>query len=79
MDKKQLEEQIIGFFSITYNKDVAELSLETKIKEDLSPASMLMVGLVSHIENELDIMIPLPETKNFHTIGDVVEMVSKQL
>ena len=79
MDKKQLEAQIIGFFSITYGKDASDLSRDTLIREELSPASMLMVSLVSHIENELDVMIPLPETNKLKTIGDVIDMVEGQL
>jgi len=79
MDKNQLEQQILGFFAVTYGKNISELTLDTNIKEELSPQSMLMVALVSHIENELDVMIALPETSKFKVIRDVVDMVEKML
>lgn len=79
MDRKELEAKIISFFATTYDQEASALSMDTKIKEELSSSSMLMVSLVSTIENEIDVMIPLPDAGKFKTIGDVVDMVEGQL
>ncbi|MCM8712117.1 acyl carrier protein [Clostridium sp. SYSU_GA19001] len=75
MDRKSLEEKIIECVSISYSKDKSELSVDTRIKEDLGGASILMVGLVSLIENELDVLIQLPDAAAAKTIGEIVDKV----
>jgi acyl carrier protein len=79
MDKKQLEEKVIGFFAITFQKEAKALSRETLIKEELGGTSMKMVALVSLVENELDVMIPLPEAGKFKTIGEVIDRLAADL
>lgn len=77
MERKELEKQIIELVSTSYNKEVAELSLETSFKNDLSGASIQMVGLVSEIENELDVMVQLQIASACNTIGDLVDKVEE--
>ena len=77
MEKNELERNILEFVSASYNKPIEELSMETDIKNDLGGASLLMVGLVSLIENELDILVPLPTAAACKTIGDLVNEVAK--
>ena len=52
MDRKELEAKIIELVAMSYNKDESELSVDTKFKEELGGASLLMVGLVSEDVNE---------------------------
>jgi acyl carrier protein len=40
---------------------------------------MLMVALVSLIENELDVMIPLHGAAKIETVGDLIDHVAKEL
>lgn len=75
MNRKILEEKILECVSTSYNVPVEELSVETKMKEELGGASILMVGLVSLIENELDVLISLPEAASAKTIGELVDKV----
>lgn len=70
MDRNELEQQIFEMIALIYNKDVEELSTETSFKQDLGGASVLMVGLVSEIENELDVMVQLQDAAGCDTIGD---------
>ena len=42
-------------------------------------ASVLMVGLVSEIENELDVMIQLQDAAACETIGDLVDKVEEEM
>ena len=79
MNNKSLEGQIIEFFSKAYDKDISTLSRDTNIREELSDKSMLMVGLVAMIENELDVMISLPEASQIKTIGEMIEKVEALL
>lgn len=79
MERKELENQIIGMIATIYNKDAATLSTATNMKEELTGSSVLMVGLVSEIENELDVMIQLAEAAACTTIGDLVDKVEAEL
>ena len=79
MDRKELESQIFEMISQLYKKDVEELSLDTTFADDLGGASVLMVGLVSEIENELDVMIQLQDAAACETIGDLVDKVEEEL
>ena len=77
METKGIEEQVIHFFSIMFKKDESMLNRDIRIKEDLGGTSLMMVGLVSLIENEMDVLIPLPEASKFKTIGDVINWLGK--
>ena len=77
MDRKELETRIIELVSTSYNKDVADLSVNTLIKEELGGASIQMVGLVSEIENELDVMVQLQVASACNTIGELVDKVEE--
>lgn len=79
MDRKELENQIIDMIATIYNKDASTLSVETNMKEELTGSSVLMVGLVSEIENELDVMIQLSEAAACTTISDLVDKVEAEL
>ena len=79
MDRKELEAQIIEMIATIYNKDAENLSVETNMREELTGSSVLMVGLVSEIENELDVMIQLADAAACATIGDLVDKVEAEL
>ena len=79
MDRKELEAQIIEMIATIYNKDAEDLSVETNMREELTGSSVLMVALVSEIENELDVMIQLSDAAACTTIGDLVDKVEAEL
>jgi acyl carrier protein len=79
MDRKELEAKIIEMVATSYNKNVSELSVNTNIKQDLGGASIQMVGLVSEIENELDVMVQLQIASACNTIGELVDKVEEQM
>ena len=60
MERKELEAQVIELVAAAYNRKAEELSVETSFAEELKGASIQMVGLVSEIENELDVLVQLP-------------------
>ena len=65
--------------STSYSVDASGLNVNTNLKTDLSGTSLMMVGLVSEIENELDVMIPLQIAAACHTIGELVDRVEAEL
>lgn len=77
MDRKELVAQVLECVATVYNKDVEELSENTNIKEELGGASILMVGLVSEIENELDVLVSLPEASACKTLGELIDKVEE--
>ena len=79
MERKELESKIIEMVAKCYSVDAANLSMETTFKDDLKGASVLMVGLVSEIENELDAMIALQDAAACATIGELVDKVEEEL
>lgn len=79
MDRKELEQKVIELVGISYNKDAATLTVDTSFKEDLKGASVQMVGLVSELENELDVMIALQDASACATIGELVDKVEEEM
>ena len=79
MDRKELETQVIGLVATSYGADESTLSVDTNIAEDLGGASIQMVGLVSEIENELDVLVQLQVAAACVTIGNLVDKVEEQM
>ena len=57
--------------------DQETMSMETKIAEDLGADSLDLVDLLMSIEDEFGVESPDEEVENLHTIGDVVNYISK--
>lgn len=79
MERKELEQQVLNMVAMSYKKDVNELTTATSFKEDLSGASIQMVGLVSEIENELDVALMLSEASACTTINDLIDLIEEEL
>ena len=79
MEKKELEEIMLGYFSDAYGVEVGTLSRDTRIYEDLGGKSMCMAALVSRIENELDVIISFTQAGKFKTIGEAIDKVEALL
>lgn len=79
MDRKELEAKVLEMVAMAYGREVSELTLDSSFKNDLKGASVQMVGLVSELENELDVMIALCDAATFETIGDLIDMVEEEL
>ena len=75
----ELETQIIKMVAQCYNADEATLSVDSEFGKDISGTSVMMVGLVSEIENELDAMIQLSDAAACKTIGNLVDKVEEEL
>ena len=59
--------------------DAEEMSLDTKIGDDLGADSLDVVELLMSIEDEFDVEIPDEEIEKLKTIGDVVEYIQNNM
>lgn len=72
-----LEEQIIECAASGYRVPAEQITLETDLRNDLSPKSLNMLAFVSGIENELDVSIPMSLVGDMHTVQDFVDKVKE--
>ena len=79
MDRKELEAKVIELVTMAYGMEEGEVTLESTFKSDLGGASIQMVGLVSEIENELDVMVSLQDAAACETVKDLVDKVEEEL
>lgn len=79
MERKELEAKVIELVAMAYGKDAADLSMNSTFKDDLKGASIQMVGLVSELENELDVMVSLQDASACATIGELVDKVEEEM
>ena len=79
MERKELEAKVIELVAMAYGKDAADLSVNSTFKDDLKGASIQMVGLVSELENELDVMVSLQDDSACATIGELVDKVEEEM
>lgn len=59
--------------------DAEEMSLDTKIADDLGADSLDVVELLMSIEDEFEVEIPDEEIEKLKTIGDVVEYIQNNM
>lgn len=79
MERQEILDKVLEMVSMSYKKDVAELSENTSFKSDLGGASVQMVALVSEIENELDVAIMLADASACETIGDLINLIEEEM
>lgn len=79
MERKELEAKVIELVAMAYGKDAADLSVNSTFRDDLKGASIQMVGLVSELENELDVMVSLQDASACATIGELVDKVEEEM
>lgn len=79
MDRKELEAKVIELVAMAYGKDAEDLTVDSSFKDDLGGASIQMVGLVSELENELDVMVALQDASACETIGELVDKVEEEM
>ena len=69
-------EKIKTMLSDQLDVDAEELSLETKIAEDLGADSLDVVDLLMSLEDEFEVEIPDEEIENIKTVGDLVNFIN---
>lgn len=69
--------KVIEILAEKLDKDVAEITAESKIKEDLGADSLDMVEIVMDIEDAFDITVDDGDAAAIITVQDVVDYVIK--
>lgn len=72
MNKTEITEKIIACAASAYEVPAENIRLETKIREELSNQSMLMISFISEIEDELGVTIEIRDAADMYTIEDFV-------
>ena len=58
--------------------DVAELTSETSLKDDLNADSLDLFQIIMSLEEEFGIEIPTEDTESINTIGDIEKYLTKR-
>ncbi len=71
-------EKVCKIIADQLNANVAEITEETKFKEDLGADSLDLFELIMTLEDEYSIEIPQEELEGLKTVGSVVEFLKEQ-
>jgi acyl carrier protein len=61
------------------DRDVSEITQDTRLEEDLEADSLDLVELAMALEEELKLEIPDEQLEGIRTVGDAVEFVAERL
>lgn len=71
-------EVVINFLKEHTAKDLADVSPETKLQENLGLNSLELMGIANDAEDEFNIVIEDEELANLHTIKDLMELLQNK-
>ncbi len=78
MTKDEISARIIDLVE-RHNPKGLTILLETDLTEELEIDSVAAMDLVMEIEEEFDLNIPVNEVADLRTVGDLVELVAREL
>lgn len=73
-----MKEKVISLIADKLGKKASQITLESKLVEDLGADSLDIVELIITFEDEFGISLPDEEVAKMKTIGDVVDYIQKQ-
>ena len=77
MDRAELEKKVMELATMAFKR---EITIDTKVKEDMGKTSMNMVALLSEIENELDTdPLEIPTAAACDTMKELIDLVEENL
>lgn len=78
METKMELEKLQGIIAEVLDVEEDEITLETRVSEDLGADSLDAVEIIMAIEDELGITVPQEEleSKNLATVGDILELIN---
>ncbi len=79
MTRDEVFTLIRGRLAELMERDTTEITLETRLEEDLEADSLDLVELAMALEEELHLEIPDDELEGIRTVGDAVEFVSERV
>ena len=78
-NEKKLIDEICGAIAKQLRKPVAEVTVDKRLKEDLSADSLDLVELMMNLEEQYHITIADEDLVKMRTIGDVVDYITKMM
>ena len=70
-------EKICAMLSKQMDVPADQITMETRLVEDLKADSLYVVELIMDIEQEYGIQVPEEELPNVHTVGDILKFIVK--
>ena len=70
-------EEICAMLSKQMDVPMDQITMETRLVEDLKADSLDVVELIMDIEQEYGIQVPEEELPNVHTVGDILKFIGK--
>ena len=70
-------EKICAMLSKQMDVPANQITMETRLVEDLKADSLDVVELIMDIEQEYGIQVPEEELPNVHTVGDILKFIVK--
>jgi len=75
IEVKSREDMVLQIFGQIFNKDVSELSKDTRLEEDLHAKSLNIIGLVAMIEAELGTGPTFSSAMRMKRIGEFINFL----
>ena len=72
-------EKIRDILASQLDIEAEKITPETDIMEDLAADSLDLVEFITSLESEFGIMIPQDSVQDVHTVGQVVDLISKMV
>ena len=79
MNRDQVFALIRGRLAELMEREASEITLDTRLEEDLEADSLDLVELAMSLEEELHLEIPDDELEGIRTVGDAVEFVTSRV
>ncbi len=71
-------EKVIMIVADQLGKDVAEITAETSLQDDLGADSLDAVEIIMALEDEFGIEIPDDEAQTFNNIGEITKYIDEK-
>ncbi len=72
-------EKIKQILAEQLDADIEQMTMDTRIGEDLGADSLDVVEMLMAIEDDFDVEIPDEDIEGLKTIGDVVDYINKNI
>ena len=76
MDYETIIERVINLLA-TMTKSEDEVTVDSELIDDLGISSMDVLFLISGLEEEFDVKIPVKTIREMTTVADVVEIIDE--
>jgi len=73
--EERIAEGVIKAVAKVFDRDVSEITRDTRFVEDLRAKSANIVALVALLQNEFGVMISLMEARRRKTVGEAIDYI----